>query len=422
MPQRNASTRLKVNPFDSMVASVTEAAKTLKLSPNLLPILTSPERMVEVRVPLRHDDGTVSVYEGYRVQYSSARGPYKGGIRYHQNVDLDEVKALAGWMAWKCAVVDVPYGGGKGGIAIDPKPLSVGELERLTRTFTRRIAPFVGPHVDIPAPDVNTNSQTMAWFMDEYSRTTGQHDFGVITGKPLQLGGSLGRDTATAQGGAYVLLRHLAKQDRKAQGLTVAIQGFGNAGRHAATILEQAGLTIVAVSDSQGGIYNPKGLNLAHVGLAKDEHGSVTKYCGAQAVSNEALLGLEIDILIPAALEHQLTTTTAGTVKASIILELANGPTTPEADRMLEQNGTIVIPDILANAGGVTVSYFEWTQNISGHYWTAREVQDRLKERMEQSYEAIAQMAKEQTVSLRRAAYLVAVTRVAEALAQRGGL
>lgn len=412
----------KVNPYESMLESVKTAAKTLKLDGNTTELLTHPERIVEVRVPVKHDDGKIKVYEGYRVQYSSARGPYKGGIRYHQQVDIDEVKALAGWMTWKCAVADVPYGGGKGGITVDPKKLSQTELERLTRAFTRRLVPFVGPHVDVPAPDVNTNGQTMAWFMDEYSRATGQHDPGVITGKPLALGGSLGRDTATAQGGADVLLKYFAETKQDPQGMTVAIQGFGNAGQHMANILVQAGMKVVAVSDSRGGTYNPDGLYIASVAANKAKTGEVSKFPGGKAISNDDLLILPVDVLVPAALENQLTKENAGKVKAKLIIELANGPTTPEADAVFDKKGIPVIPDILANAGGVTVSYFEWTQNVSGNYWSLDEVQSKLKHKMESSLADVLKASTEHKVSLRKGAYLVAVKRVAEAQALRGGL
>lgn len=411
-----------INPYESMLESVRTAARTLKLDANTTELLTHPERIVEVRVPVKHDDDHIKVYEGYRVQYSSARGPYKGGIRYHQNVDLDEVKALAGWMTWKCAVVDVPYGGGKGGITVDPKKLSQTELERLTRAFTRRLVPFVGPHVDVPAPDVNTNSQTMAWFMDEYSRATGQHDPGVITGKPLALGGSLGRDTATAQGGADVLLKYYAETNQDLHGKTVAIQGFGNAGQHMADILVHAGMKVVAVSDSRGGTYNPDGLFITSVAATKSKTGEVSKFPGGKPISNAELLLLDVDVLVPAALENQLTGENADKVRAKLIVELANGPTTPEADAVFDRKGIPVIPDILANAGGVTVSYFEWTQNVSGTYWSLVDVQAKLKTKMEASLADVLHASTDHKVSLRKGAYLVAVKRVAEAQALRGGL
>lgn len=411
----------RVNPFESMVASVRDAATALKLDANLLPILTSPERVVQVQVPLRRDNGSVVVYEGYRVQYNSARGPYKGGIRYHQDVDLDEVKALAGWMTWKCAVVGVPYGGGKGGITVNPKDLSAGEKERLTRAFTRRIAPVIGPRQDIPAPDVNTTGQIMAWIADEYQRVTGRDDRGVITGKPLALGGSAGRDTATARGGVDVLLAYLAETKRDPKGLTVAIQGYGNAGAHAARILTEAGMVVVATSDSKGAIYRREGLAIDELDRIKQDKGSVSAYPSADQITNEELLELDVDVLVPAALENQLTKDNAKRVKATIVLELANGPTTPDADTILAKNNVVVIPDILANAGGVTVSYFEWTQNIAGYYWTREDVEAKLRHVMETSLREVLATATKHKTTLRKGAYLVAVQRVAEAIELRGG-
>lgn len=406
----------KVNPFQSMITSVTEASKSLNLDPNILPVLTAPERIIQVSVPLTHDDGTVKVYTGYRVQYNSARGPYKGGLRYHQDVDLDEVKALAGWMTWKCAVVDLPLGGGKGGIAIDPKPLSEAEKERLTRTFARRLAPVVGPTVDIPAPDVNTTGQIMAWFRDEYEQATGTDAPGVITGKPVGQGGSLGRDTATAQGGVDVLLAYLKATGKDPQDMTVAVQGYGNAGQHAAELLAAAGMVIVAASDSKGAVHVAKGFDPVAMAKHKQSNGSVQDFPGSKALSNAELLALDVDVLVPAALENQLTKDNAGQVQASVILELANGPTTPEADEILAQRKIVVIPDILANAGGVTVSYFEWQQNQAGEVWTLEDVHAKLHATMAQSLKAVLDASQQHNTTLRKAAYLVAVQRVANAL------
>ena len=419
----NKRSGMAVNPFETMVKSVEAAAETLQIDASIRPLLTTPERIIEVQVPLKKDDGSVVALTGYRVQYSSARGPYKGGIRYHQDVNLDEVKALAGWMTWKCAVADIPYGGGKGGITVNPEELSSGENERMTRSFARRIAPFIGPHVDVPAPDVNTTGQTMAWIMDEYERFTGQHDKAVITGKPLELGGSQGRDTATAQGGTDVLLSYLSRTKRDPQGMTVAIQGFGNAGQHMAELLSEAGMIVVAVSDSKGGVYQAAGLDLAAIKTIKTKQGtSVQDAADGQKVSNAELLELPVDILVPAALENQLTGENANDVQAKLIVELANGPTTPEADAIFEQRGIPLIPDILANSGGVTVSYFEWTQNVAGFYWARDEVMAKLKTKMESALAAILEQANAHTTTLRKAAYLVAVKRVADALTLRGGL
>lgn len=411
------------NPFETMVKSVEEAAETLNVDMSVRPLLTTPERILEVQVPLKKDDGSVVALTGYRVQYSSARGPFKGGIRYHQDVNLDEVKALAGWMTWKCAVADIPYGGGKGGITVNPKELSLAENERMTRRFARRIAPFIGPHVDVPAPDVNTNGQTMAWIMDEYERYTGQHDKAVITGKPLELGGSQGRDTATAQGGTDVLLSYLKQTKQDPKGKTVAIQGFGNAGQHMAELLTEAGMVVVAVSDSKGGIYQEGGLNLDAVKTIKEKKGaSVQDYADGKKITNAEILELPVDILVPAALENQLTGENADRVQAKLIIELANGPTTPEADAVFEQKGIPLIPDILANSGGVTVSYFEWTQNVAGYYWSRDEVMAKLKTKMESALAAILDQAEQHKTTIRKGAYLIAVKRVADALALRGGL
>jgi glutamate dehydrogenase/leucine dehydrogenase len=417
----NFSTKLEVNPFETMVKSVEEAAETLKVDASVRPLLTSPERIIEVQVPLKKDDGSVVALTGYRVQYSSARGPYKGGIRYHQAVNLDEMKALAGWMTWKCAVADIPYGGGKGGITVNPKELSLAENERMTRAYARRIAPFIGPHMDVPAPDVNTTGQTMAWILDEYERFTGQHDKAVITGKPLELGGSQGRDTATAQGGIDILLAYFKHTKQDPQGKTVAIQGFGNAGQHMAELLTRAGLVVVAVSDSTAGTFNGGGLKPKQVLQAKQTGGSTSNYTEGKLITNNELLTLDVDVLIPAAIENQLTAENADDVQAKLILELANGPTTPEADAIFEQRGIPLIPDILANAGGVTVSYFEWTQNVAGYYWSHAEVMAKLKVKIESALAAIFEQTNQHKTTLRQGAYLVAVKRVAEALSLRGG-
>ncbi|MBI2589788.1 Glu/Leu/Phe/Val dehydrogenase [Candidatus Berkelbacteria bacterium] len=413
------------NPFESMRELVREAAQTLKLETGILEHLLVPERVIHVSLPLRRDTGEVNIYQGYRVQYSNVRGPYKGGLRFHPDVNENEIKALAGWMTWKCAVADIPYGGSKGGIVVDPKTLSAAEKERLSRTFVRALASVIGPRRDIPAPDVNTNSQIMAWMVDEYSQLQGEFTPGVITGKPLELGGSLGRDIATAQGGVEVLLAYLKTLKRSAQSLRVVIQGFGNAGEHAAQILTLKGMKIIAVSDSKGGIYATEGFNLetlATIKKAKQTHGSVSAFEKSRKISNTDLLELETDILIPAALENQITRENAARIKTSIILELANGPTTPEADAILARKNVTVIPDILANSGGVTVSYFEWVQNLTGDSWTRELVFERLTQKMEQALATLLVTAKRHQTSLRKAAYLVAIERVARALKMRGGL
>jgi glutamate dehydrogenase/leucine dehydrogenase len=366
------------------------------------------------------DDGSVQVFTGYRVQHNLGRGPAKGGIRYHQDVSLDEVKALAMWMTWKCAVVGIPYGGGKGGVIVDPKKLSQKELEGLTRRFFTEIEVLVGPEKDIPAPDVNTNAQIMAWMMDTYSMHAGYTVPGVVTGKPISLGGSEGRNEATARGTVFCIVeaaRHLSIDLTKA---TVAIQGFGNAGSIAARLIAQEGATVVAVSDSTGGIHAPGGLDIAKVIGWKQEHGTVQGFPGAEDVSNAEVLEVDCDVLIPAALENQITSRNARNIKAKLIAEAANGPTTPEADEIIYDAGKFVIPDILCNAGGVTVSYFEWVQDLNRDHWSEAVVNAKLKEIMVKAFGETLAMAQREQVNMRTAAYLLAVKRVADAMEMRG--
>jgi glutamate dehydrogenase (NAD(P)+) len=366
------------------------------------------------------DDGSVQVFTGYRVQHNLGRGPAKGGIRYHQDVTLDEVKALAMWMTWKCAVVGIPYGGGKGGVVVDPKKLSRRELENLTRRFATEIEVLIGPERDIPAPDVNTNAQTMAWIMDTYSMHVGYTVPGVVTGKPVSLGGSEGRNEATARGTVYCVVEaaeHLGIDLNRA---TVVVQGFGNAGSIAAQLMEQEGSQVIAVSDSTGGIHNPGGLDIQRVVAWKAEHGTVVGFPGARSVSNEDLLEIECDVLIPAALENQITQANADRIRAKIVGEAANGPTTPEADAILHKRGTFVIPDILCNAGGVTVSYFEWVQDLNRDHWSEGIVNSKLHEVMTRSFAQVVEMAQREQVENRLAAYLLAVDRVASATSLRG--
>ncbi len=383
-------------------------------------VLRVPQRQVEVRLPLRMDDGSVRVFEGYRVQYDNHRGPYKGGLRFHQDTDLDEVKALAFWMAIKCAVVNIPYGGGKGGITVDPHTLSAFELERLSRAWVKAMQPVIGVDRDIPAPDVNTNSQIMAWMVDEYALLTGTYTPGVFTGKPVGMHGSAGREAATGQGGFYVLQEVAKKKKWKPSAVSIAVQGFGNVGSFFAMLAHDAGYKIVAVSDSRGGIYDASGLDPRKVMAHKQETGAVKGYPGAQNVTQEELIALPCDVLAPAALENVITMENAPAVKASLILELANGPTTPEADDILDKNGIMVVPDVLANAGGVTVSYFEWVQNRQGFYWPEEEVLAKLEPIMKDSFAAVWDKHEELKVPLRTAAFVLAVHRIAQAIRLRG--
>ena len=396
------------------------AAEKLHLDDGLRRVLRVPKRELTVHFPVTMDDGHVEVFTGYRVQHNLSRGPAKGGIRYHQDVTLDEVRALAMWMTWKCAVVNIPYGGGKGGVIVDPKKLSLREVEGLTRRFATEISPLIGPDRDIPAPDVNTNSQTMAWIMDTFSMHAGYTISGVVTGKPIAVGGSLGRNEATARGTVYTLLQASKVRGLPLKGARVAIQGYGNAGSIAATLLADEGSVIVAVSDSTGGIYNPAGLDPAKVNNWKKEHGTVVGFPKSQAISNAELLEVDCDILVPAALENQITAANAPRIKASIVAEAANGPTTPEADDILHERGIFLIPDILCNAGGVTVSYFEWVQDMQSFFWTEDRINESLKGIMDRAFADVLKMAELHEVHMRTAAYMVAVNRVAEATTLRG--
>jgi glutamate dehydrogenase (NAD(P)+) len=410
-----------VNPFETARKQVDIVAKILKLDAGMTEILKSPKRELTVNFPVRMDDGSYRIFTGYRVQYNMARGPCKGGIRYHPQVTLDEVRALAAWMTWKCAVVGLPYGGAKGGVVCDPKKMSKGELERLTRRFASEILPIIGPEVDVPAPDVYTDSQTMAWIMDTYSMQKGYSVPGVVTGKPLSIGGSEGRAEATGRGCMYVVREAARQMGLATKGATVAIQGFGNAGSVAARLMaEELGVKVVAVSDSKGGIVNRAGLEPVKVEEHKTRSGSVVGFPGAQAISNAELLELDVDVLVPAALENQITKDNAGRIKAKIVAEAANGPTTPEADEILFKNKVTVLPDILANAGGVTVSYFEWVQDLQGYFWTAKDVNDRLEKVMSSSYAEVAKIARQHGVHNRTAAYILAMERVVEAIRARG--
>ncbi|MEK7132781.1 MAG: Glu/Leu/Phe/Val dehydrogenase [Patescibacteria group bacterium] len=426
--------RCWVNPFESYLIRLRHAGKTLGLSKNQLKALEKPNNIVERNIKITRDNGKKQTLRAYRVQFNNARGPYKGGIRYHPGANLDEVKSLAAAMAIKCAVVNIPLGGGKGGVQLNPKEYSRAEIERVSRAFARAMSDYIGVDKDIPAPDVYTTAEIMGYMLDEYEKIKGRSEPGMITGKPLALGGSLGRDTATAQGGVYVLLNILASAGMKTRGLRVAVQGFGNAGFHAARLLHDKGFTIVGLSDSKGAIFRADGLDPLHVQKAKHEHDSITGlYCqggvcddkrmkrdGASVGENEDLLEADCDILIPAALDNQLTAENAPRVKAKVILELANGPTTPEADAIFEKRGIKVIPDVLANSGGVAVSYFEWIQNRQGYYWTEAEVFEKLQPLMTSASQAVWQGAEKHKLSLRDSAFLLGVERLAEALRARG--
>ncbi len=396
------------------------AADVLELSDDVRQMIRSPERVLAVTVPVRMDNGRIHSFEGYRVQHNTSRGPAKGGIRFHPNVTLDEVKALATWMTWKCAVVDIPFGGGKGGVTCNPKNMSIEEIERLTRRYTTAILPIIGPGQDIPAPDVYTNPQIMAWIMDTYSMTRGYLVPGVVTGKPVSLGGSLGRNEATGRGVFYTIESACQHLRLRLKGSRVVIQGFGNAGSEAGHLLDGAQADVIAVSDSRGAIYNKDGLHIPKLMLHKERTGSVVGFQGAEEISPEELLATECDILIPAALENVLDGHNAGRVRAKIVAEAANGPLTPSADCILESKGTFVIPDILCNAGGVTVSYFEWVQNEQHLRWDLAEVNQRLEQIMKRSFGEVLEIAVARKIGMRKAANVLAISRVVEATNLRG--
>jgi len=408
-----------LNPYEFALRQFERAAEHLGLDAGTRAVLSTPKRQLIVSVPVKMDNGSIRAFHGYRVQHSIARGPSKGGIRYHPGVTLDEVKALAMWMTWKCAVVNIPFGGAKGGITVDPKAISLGENERMTRRFTSEISIILGPDRDIPAPDVYTNSQTMAWMMDTFSMTKGYSTLGVVTGKPLSVGGSAGRNEATAEGCFVATEEAARRQGLNLKGATAAVQGFGNAGMHVARFLDEAGARVVAVSDSRGGIYDKKGLNVAGVTATKEKKGSVTAARG-EKVSNEELLELPVDILVPAALEGVITRRNASKIKARIVAEAANGPTTPDADDILRKKGTVVIPDILANAGGVTVSYFEWVQDLYSFFWDPDMVRTQLQRTIRRAYADVEETARRYETDLRTGALILAVNRVEEATRIRG--
>jgi len=412
----------KYNPYQEMLQVLDLAAEKLGFSLNDYNTLRYPERELKVAVPVEMDDGTLKVYTGYRIQHCSSRGPCKGGIRFHPNVDLDEVKALSAWMTWKCAVVNIPYGGAKGGIEVDPSLLSTRELSRLTRRYTAAILPLLGPERDIPAPDVNTDARIMGWIMDTYSMFKGYAVPGVVTGKPIEIGGSLGRKEATGRGVSIVTDEIAFRAGIPLQKARIAVQGFGNVGGTASRLFYEKGYNVVAVSDVNVGLYNEKGLNIQEIEKYQKINKTLSGYTakGVCEITNEELLCLDVDILVPAAMENQITKDIAVNIKAKVIVEGANGPTTTEADEILNEKGVIVVPDILANAGGVVVSYFEWVQNLQAIFWDEHEVYAMLKKIMIRSFDEVYGLAKESDVSLRVAAYMVALDRVVKAKKIRG--
>jgi glutamate dehydrogenase/leucine dehydrogenase len=411
----------KINPFEVALKQLEEASKILNLEKGMLEILSNPKRILTVSIPTRMDDGTIKVFTGFRSQHNDARGPHKGGIRYHPDVTLDEVKALSMWMTWKCAIANIPYGGGKGGIICNPKQMSENELERMTRRFAYLIADIIGPYKDIPAPDVYTGGKEMAWIMDTYSALKGNYvQPEVITGKPLAIGGSLGRTEATGRGLAYTVREAAKKRNMDMKQATFVVQGFGNAGQFSSKLVEEQGAKMIAASDSQGAIINTNGISVDELMKFKIETGSIVGFGDAKSITNDELLETECTILIPAALENQITKNNVDKIKTQIIAEAANGPTTPEADDILYKKNILVIPDVLANGGGVTVSYFEWLQNLRREYWTEEEVNNRLDMNITKSFFDVYDTHEKYKVDMRKAATLVAVQRVVEAINIRG--
>ncbi len=406
--------------FGAMLQEFDGAARILNLDLGIWRILTHPKRQIVVSCPVQMDNGEIEVFTGYRVQYNITLGPAKGGLRYHPDVSLDEVTALAAWMTWKCAIAQIPFGGGKGGIICDPTRMSKRELEALTRRYVAEIVDAIGPEKDVPAPDVNTNAQIMAWFMDTYSMHVGHTSTAVVTGKPVEMGGSLGRQEATGRG-VMIVTREAAKHlGIDIAGATVAVQGFGNVGSVSAAQLSQVGARVVAVTDYKGGVYNAKGLDIAALQQWATEHRTVDGFPGGEPLAGEAIFGLDVDILVPAALENQITDENAGQVRAKILTEGANGPTTPEAHRIMHANGVFVIPDILANSGGVTTSYFEWVQDRHGYFWEEAEVNAKLEQKMCAAFTAVLKTAVKYGVDMRTAAYIVAIDRVGTVTKMRG--
>ncbi|HYJ47923.1 MAG TPA: Glu/Leu/Phe/Val dehydrogenase [Pyrinomonadaceae bacterium] len=418
--QADVVTQEELNPFKIAKQQFDRAADYLELEDSMRRVLKSAKRQLVVAIPVKMDNGEVQVFEGYRVQHNIARGPAKGGIRYHPNVTLDEVKALASWMTWKCATVGIPYGGGKGGVICDPKHLSRGELERLTRRFAFEIAPIIGPDSDIPAPDVYTDEQTMAWIMDTISMVRGHTELGVVTGKPIALGGSQGRNEATARGCLYALREACRVTGIELKGARVAVHGFGNAGANIARFVAADGASVVALCDSRCGVYAENGIDVNVALRHKAQTQALQGVPNTKEISADDVLGVECDILLPASLENLITLETVGQVKAKIIAELANGPTTPGADRVLADEGVFLVPDILANAGGVTVSYYEWVQDLYSYFWSEGEINNRLEQTMRTAFQSVHEKALKFDTDMRTGAYILAVERVAEATRVRG--
>ncbi len=420
MAQDLSAVQARENVWEMAQHQLDEVAALIGLNESIHGFLRQPKRVLEVSVPARMDDGGFRMYTGYRVQHNLSRGPGKGGIRFHPDVTLDEVKALAMWMTWKCALANIPFGGAKGGVICDPKHMSMQELENLTRRYTTEISIIIGPEKDIPAPDVYTTPQIMAWIMDTFSMQHGYSIPGVVTGKPIAIGGSLGRDKATARGCLYVVDEAMQVLQKPIEGARVAIQGFGNAGMYAAQLMAARGYRVVAVSDSQGGVANDQGIDARGLSAHKLETGSVVGFKGGERIDNRDVLEYDCDVLVPAALEKVITADNAGRIKAKIVAEAANGPTVPEADDILFERGIMVLPDILANAGGVTVSYFEWVQDLQENFWEEDEINERLKRKMTRAFRETYEQAQRHGVSMRKGAYCVAVDRVAEATKLRG--
>ena len=411
---------LRENPYDIAKDQLRRVATLFGVDANLVNILQECKKAVVVSVPVTMDDGNIVAYEGYRVTHNVARGPSKGGIRYHPDVELDEVKALAMWMTWKCALMGIPFGGAKGGIAVDPKKLTPGELQRMTRRYTSEIINEIGPEKDIPAPDVGTDGSVMAWIFDTYSMNKGHSVLGVVTGKPLNVGGSLGRLEATAHGALYCIQEAIRKREMRMEGLRAVVQGFGNVGSFLAKFLADEGATVVAVSDSRGGIYNDAGLDMSAVLAHKQETGALEGLRGAESITNEELLLLDCDVLAPCALEQVITRDNADQVRAKIIAEGANGPVTPAADEILDERGVLVLPDVLANAGGVVVSYFEWVQGLQEYFWKEDEINSKLRDITTRAFNETWRTADDRKTSMRLSAYGLAVRRVADATVTRG--